>query len=125
MHGISHFKYAGHIYFCAVLNKDPALFILLDLKLVLGRVEQVHNLFVVDFNVGTLYCELKGLIESLYFLEESLHHPRYEAFQLWIIMTRTLSKHPNSTYIVHVLPPPVWPYANTVPLNPVNTAASN
>lgn len=77
VHGVSHFRDTGYVNLCAVLDKYTSLFVLFNFELVLRGVEQVHDLLVVDFDVGALHRELKALIESLNFLKEPFHHSGY------------------------------------------------
>ncbi len=106
LHSVPHLCYRSHVNLSTVLNKYTSLLILLDFELVFGGVEQVHNLFVVYFDVGTFDSELESLVKGLYFLKQPLHHTWNQPLQFEVVVVGSL---PNtlSTYIVQVFPPPV------------------
>lgn len=85
-------------------------------------VEQVEEFLIVDLDIGALDQKLQILIALSDAGEKPLNGSGNEAFKLRIMVVRSLKLGLVVTSMVHVLPPPVCPYAKMVPLKPDMTA---
>ena len=82
----------GDRYLGAVLNENSFVAVLLDFQSSLGRVEEVEQLFIIDFDVGALYNKLQVLVTFGNRLKQPFDGPRDQPLILWIVVVRALSQ---------------------------------